>query len=582
MALNQYYEDELSYLREMGDIFARETPKLAGFLSRQAEDPDVERLLEGFAFLTARLRQRLDDEMPEIVHGLIQLLWPHYLRPVPPVTMLAFDQADAATPVAIRVARGTTVRSRMIDGISCPFSTSYDLDVMPLRVAKVDLENRPTSARLDIRLQLLPRGSLRCMSGGRLRLHFATEREPLVGRSLYLWMLRHATQISIRSDDGDSLKLGPEAVKPVGFAADESVLPAPSASFSGFRLIQEYLTYPEKFLFLDLTGLAPLAGWTANNFTVTFEFRRPLPNQIRVVDGNIRLNCTPAVNLFAADAQPLRVDGAKAEYRLQPGADTGLSIHAVEQATGYMQGRAQPVRYVPFESFRHDLPGQEASALFYRVRVRPSVVGRGIDHYLAFVNRRDQIAVPPVEVVSVALTCSNGRLAERLPPGSIDQPGADMPSGLSATNIGSVASEVPPPIGDGLLWRLVANLARNFGSIVDVEALRGVVASYDFRAVHDAQARRKLELLSEGLGEFNHSDMDWILRGRPVRMRSLELVAAESKLGGEAELFLFGSILDAFFIAFASINSLHRFSVRGSESNVVYAWSPRTGAASPL
>jgi type VI secretion system protein ImpG len=582
MALNQYYEDELSYLREMGDIFARETPNLAGFLSRQAEDPDVERLLEGFAFLTARLRQRLDDEMPEIVHGLIQLLWPQYLRPVPPLTMLAVDQSDAGTANAVRVARGTVVRSRMIDGISCPFSTCYDVDVMPLRVTKVDLENRPTSARLDIRLQTLPRGSLRCLSTGRLRFHLATEREPLVGRSLYLWMLRHATQISIRSDGGDSLRLGLNAVKPVGFGPDESVLPAPSVSFSGFRLIQEYLTYPEKFLFVELTGLAPVAEWAANNFTVTFEFQRPLPSQVRVADGNVRLNCTPAVNLFQTDAQPLRIDGAKSEYRLQSGADMGFSIHSVEQVTGYMQGRAQPVRYLPFESFRHDLPGQESSALFYRLRVRPSIVGRGIDHYLAFVNRGDQITVPSVEVISIGLTCSNGRLAERLPPGSIDQPGAEMPSGLNVTNIAPVVSEVPPPVSDGLLWRLVANLARNFGSIVDAGALRGVIASYDFRAVHDAQARRKLELLSEGLTEFNHSDMDWVLRGRPVRMRTLELVAAESKLGGEAELFLFGSVLDAFFIAFASINSLHRFSMRGSESNVVYLWPPRTGAASPL
>ncbi|MHB8885004.1 MAG: type VI secretion system baseplate subunit TssF [Methylovirgula sp.] len=582
MALNQYYEDELSYLREMGDIFARETPKLAGFLSRQAEDPDVERLLEGFAFLTARLRQRLDDEMPEVVHGLIQLLWPHYLRPVPPITMLAFDQGSAATATAIRVSRGTSVRSRMIDGVSCAFSTAYDVDVLPLRVAKVDLENRPTSARLDIKLQVLPRGSLRSLSNGRLRLHFATEREPLVGRSLYLWMLRHATQIIVRSEAGDSLSLAPDSVAPVGLSEDEAVLPAPSASFAGFRLIQEYLSYPDKFLFVDINGLAPVAEWTASQLTLSFEFRRPLPNQIRVADGNIRLNCTPAVNLFAADAQPLRVDGAKAEYRLQPGIDAGLSIHAVEQVTGYMQGRAQPVHYVPFESFRHDLPGQDTGAVFYRLRVQPSIVGRGVDHYLAFVNRRDQIAVPQVEVVSVGLTCSNGRIAERLAVGSIDQAGADVPSGLGVANIAAVVSEVPPPISDGLLWRLVANLARNFGSIIDAVALRGVIASYDFRAVYDAQARRRLELLCEGLIDFNHSDMDWIVRGRPLRMRAVELLATESKLGGEAELFLFGSVIDAFFNAFASINSLHRFSVRGSESNVVYAWPPRPGAARPL
>jgi type VI secretion system protein ImpG len=582
MALNQYYEDELSYLREMGEVFARETPKLAGFLSRQAEDPDVERLLEGFAFLTARLRQRLDDEMPEIVHGLLQLLWPQYLRPLPPITMLAFEQADAGTPTAIPVPRGTGVRSRMIEGVSCSFSTSYSVDVLPLKIIKSELENRPTSARLEIKFELLPRGSMRALSSGRLRLHFSTEREPLVGRSLYLWMLRHAQQILLRAETGESLELPPNSVTPVGFGGEEAVLPAPTVTFSGFRLLQEYLTYPEKFLFVDLNGLAPAAGWNTNHFSLIFEFRRPLPNQVRVVDGNIRLNCTPAVNLFAADAQPIRVDGSRAEYRLRPTLEGTQSIQAVEQVTGYMQGRGQPIRYVPFESFRHDLPGDDSGATFYRVRVKPSVVGRGIDHYLAFVNRRDAMAIPPVEVVSIGLTCSNGRLAERLAPGSIDQAGADMPSGLSFANIGAVTAEVAPPIADGLLWRLVANLARNFSSVGDVTALRSVLSSYDFRAVYDAQARRRLELLCEGLNTFDHAEIDWVVRGRAVRMRTLELVAADSKLGGEAELFLFGAVLDAFMAAFASINSLHRFSVRGAESNMVYSWPPRSGASSPL
>jgi type VI secretion system protein ImpG len=141
---------------------------------------------------------------------------------------------------------------------------------------------------------------------------------------------------------------------------------------------------------------------------------------------------------------------------------------------------------------------------------------------------------------------------------------------------------VAPPIADGLLWRLVANLARNFSSVGDVTALRSVLSSYDFRAVYDAQARRRLELLCEGLNAFDHAEMDWVVRGRVVRMRTLELVAADSKLGGEAELFLFGAVLDAFMAAFASINSLHRFSVRGAESNMVYSWPPRSGVSSPL
>jgi type VI secretion system protein ImpG len=146
----------------------------------------------------------------------------------------------------------------------------------------------------------------------------------------------------------------------------------------------------------------------------------------------------------------------------------------------------------------------------------------------------------------------------------------------------SVTTQVPPPIGENLLWRLVSNLSRNFGSLVDVGALRTIIASYDFRAVHDAQARRRLELLLEGLESFESSIEDGLMRGMPVRVRRIVLSAAESKVGGEAELFLLGSVLERFFSVYASINSLHRFAIRGSESKVDYLWPLRTGTTSAI
>src|ERR1700761_1621235 len=153
MTLRAFYEDELAYLRELGGEFARANPKLAAFLGREAADPDVERLMEGFSFLVARLRQRLDDELPELSHALIRLIWPHYLRPIPPLTMLAFEAIPAATQSTVRIPGGAQVRSRPIDGVSCAFATCHPLDVVPLAIAGAELENRPTSARLILRFR---------------------------------------------------------------------------------------------------------------------------------------------------------------------------------------------------------------------------------------------------------------------------------------------------------------------------------------------------------------------------------------------------------------------------------------------
>lgn len=582
MSLNAYYEDELSYLRELGQEFSNANPKLAGFLSREASDPDVERLLEGFAFLVARLRQKLEDEMPELVHGLIRLIWPHYLRPVPPLSVVAFEPSPGSGQTSVRVAAGTTLAARPVEGVTCRFRTCYQVDVLPFAVAKVETENRPTSARLSLRLQAVGRGTLQALEGGRIRLFFNTEREPQIGRSLLLWLQQSVRSITVTSDSGETLTLPASSVRPVGFGDDEGVLPYPANAFIGFRHIQEYLAFPAKFLFVDIENLAPAAQFSGRQLTVTFEFSRPLPDQVRVADGHIRLNCTPVVNLFPHDAHPLRIDRARSEYRILPGGHIGASIYSLDKVTGYLQGRAERIEYEPFEAFRHDLPGQSEQKLYYRERLRPSIVGRGVDHYVAFVSRLDRAANPPAEIISVALTCTNGAVAERLAIGAIDQPTAETPATVTFANIMSVTPQTPPPVGENLLWRLISNLSRNFGSLVDVGALRTILASYDFRAVHDAQARRRLELLLEGLERLDSRIEDGLIKGMPVRVRRITLSAAESKVGGEAELYLLGAVLDQFFSVYASINSLHRFAIQGSESRIDYRWPLRTGTTSPI
>ncbi|MEW6257686.1 MAG: type VI secretion system baseplate subunit TssF [Pseudomonadota bacterium] len=577
MALNRYYQDELSYLRDLGDVFARENPKLAGFLSRKAADPDVERLLEGFAFLTATLRQRLDDDLPEIVHDLLRLIWPAYLQPVAPTTTLCFRQGPGGDGSAIEVPRGTQVRSQSIEGASCPFVTSFHLDVLPFEVRNVTLENAGAQPELSFDLDCLPQTTFAALADHPLRLHFAELGDPRQARNLYRGMFAHLRRIHVRAGGTTLFTLGPKAIVPISFSPDEAVLAQPRNGVEGFRLLQEYLLVPEKFLYGELSGLEPLAERPERSVKLVFQFERPFPQQVRVPPESIRLNCTPAVNLFPADARPLNTDGGKTEYRLLPLQGEGLSIHTVDSVTGYIQGSSERIVYEPFESFRHDLPGDRAGRSYVRVRARPSVAGRRIDHYLSFVDRLDRRQVPKAETVSITLTCSNGRIAERLPIGAVCQPGTNTPSGVQFENIARVSSEIPPPLSDGLLWRLVAALGCSFNSIADVTALRQLISTFDFRAVQDDQSRRRLDLLLSGLDRFENASGDILVRGMPVRIRHFTLVCQESKVGGDAEMFLFGSVLDKVLSAFATVNSMHQFALRGSESNIRYEWPPRRG-----
>lgn len=580
MTINKHYEDELTYLRELGDVFSRENPRLAGFLSHEARDPDVERLLEGFAFLTARLRQRLDDELPEVAIGLLQLIWPHYLRPIPPTTIVTFTPAKAAVGKIVHVPKGTPLSSQPVQGVTCEFVTSYDTEVLPLKIREVELDNASTSAKMSLTIDMVGPVSRGALREATLRVHFATEREPHIGRALLLWLLRHVRAVRLEAGGGDPVSVPTDCVRPVGFGEHEAVLDYPANSFRGFRILQEYLTCPSKYLFVDVDCLKALPDRDYTSFKLVFETSRPFPEQVRLSERHFALNATPAINLFETDGRPLLVDRRKSEYRIAPVEPTH-SIHRIIDVVGYRQGQGERILYLPFESFRHDRADQKGGR-FYRNRLRPSVLRTGVDHYLAFVDAQERDIDPLAETVSLRLGCSNGALAALIPVGGVCVPAAGTPGTVDFRNIASVAAEVPPPIHDNHLWRLIANLARNFGSIIQLETLKTVIASYDFRALNDVLARRQLETLLEAIVGFSASPFDLFIDGRPIRSRRLTLEIAESKIGGEGEMFLFGAVMDAFLAAYAAINSHHILRVVGTESNAEYTWTPRTGTADPV
>src|SRR5262245_26981271 len=156
----------------MGREFAAAYPEAAHFVGESGRDPDVERMIEGFAFLAARLRQKLEDELPEITHAFVEMFFPHYLRPTTSMTVVQFEALAQSAKEVRPIPRGTLLESVPVDGTPCTFRTCYDVQLAPLTVESVQLRSdTPPSIRLRFRL---PEGvTLKKAPLSRLRLHLS-------------------------------------------------------------------------------------------------------------------------------------------------------------------------------------------------------------------------------------------------------------------------------------------------------------------------------------------------------------------------------------------------------------------------
>jgi type VI secretion system protein ImpG len=574
---NKYYQDELVFLRDMGREFAAANPEAARFLAEPGSDPDVERMLEGFAFLTAKLRQKLDDELPEVTHSLAEMFWPHYLRPIPATCIMQFEHANKETADIKPLKQGIEIDSAPVDGTRARFRTCYDFDLMPLEIADVQLR-REAPARL--RLHFKTPGKLPLDKAGlkSVRLHLAGENS--VTRALYVALVRNVRRVVVRKGDGNdgavNYELPGNAIRPVGLAENEAVFGGPGPSFPGFRLLQEYFVAPGKFMFIELDRLDGTRQFFGENkFVVDFEFARLPENMPPVSKANVQLNCVPAVNLFKHDADPVRVHHGRTEYAVRPAGDARhYEIHSIDNVYGLEIGSAKEQHYSP--QFKLSRTGRR-DELFYHARRQEAVTGSGSEVLITFLDPEDPAARPNIETITLELTCTNGQLAGKLDAGDVSVKTGNAPTFAKYRNITRPTPTVPPPLNDDLHWRLISHLSLNYMSLLSVDSLRSVIGLYNFRARIDRQTEQAHARLLEGIKAVQGKPASVLVDGVPVRGLDIELTVDEELLGGEGEAFFLGSVLNEFFAQYVSLNSFSRLAMKGAKRGEVWQWPARIG-----
>ncbi len=583
---NRYYQEELLALRESGRAFAERNPALAPFLGTPGRDPDVERILEGFAFLSGRLRQKLDDELPEITHSLFSLLWPNYLRPIPASTILQYHPGENISGVAT-IPRGSTVESREVEGIRCRFRTIYDTEVYPLRISDMRILERNGEAAMALHLQTLgiPLENLTLS-----RLRFFLTGETAIAHTLYFTFVNRVREVRVILRDAKKEErvvavLPASSLRPVGFREDEGLYPYPSNTFPGYRVLQEYFCFPEKFLFVELAGLEQGLNRQAlqlhpgtGSFEVHFILNELPESYESFRPANLQLFCTPVVNLFSMDASPLVLDQRRTEYRIVP--DPRLPYHYAVYSVNYVgtwgQDDRDNRRYLPFESFEHEADRGRSSA-YYRLRIRPSHKDGGTETYISFTQNINEAVIPRKETISMELTCTNRMLPRELRVGDVCIHAENTPGAVDFTNITPVIPSFNPPLEGDILWRLLSNMSLNYVPLTDIHALRAVLGAYDFRAPYDRPRARMLEKTMHGMVGISSKDTDRVYRGLPVRGAQTRLVLDQRAFSCEGAMYLFGSVLNEFFALYATVNSFHQLTVVEALRGEEYIWPARLG-----
>lgn len=615
--LLRYYNRELQHVREMGAEFASAHPKIAGRLGMEGfecADPYVERLIEGFAFLAARVQLKLDAQYPVFTQHLLEMLYPHYLAPIPSMAVVQMcpDPAEDLPPGGHAVARHTVMRSVTGFGerTACEYRSAHEVTLWPLEIAEARYFDTP--AALAAAGLTPPRGRqvraglrlrFRTLSGVQAKM-LALDNLPvfLAGADelpglIYEQLLANGVGYTVRtaaSQEGDFVDLHHDApaLRATGFDDDQAMLPYGDRSFSGYRLLQEYFACPERFRFVEFTGLRSLlARATGNEFEIVVWLDRSVARLNSALDaGNFRLFCTPAVNLFERRADRIHLHQGRTEYhvlgdRARP---MDFEVHSVLDVQGYGDRQEPEQSFLPFYgSTSRTWHGGQAA--FYTLRREPRLLSSrqkqngarssyvGSETFVALVDANDAPYSTSLRQIGLRLLCTNRDLPLHMPVGK-SHTDFTLDTDAPVASIRCVAGPTRPraPTATGqTAWRLISHLQLNYLSLLDEDGENGAAALREMLGLYhdefDAAARRQIE----GIKQVGAKP---VTRRIPVpgpitygRGLEIALTCTDAAFEG-ASAFLLASVLQQFFARYVSLNSFTETVLHTFERNEVARW----------
>jgi len=605
-------------MREMGSEFAKHYPKVAGRLGLdefECEDPYVERLLEGFSFLSARIQYKLDAEFPTFTQHLLEMVYPHYLAPTPSMTVVQFkpDLAEGALAEGFTIPRQSALRGELAKGeqTPCEFRTSQDVTLWPLEVTeaeyitntvalpKINTEHlTPPKAGFRIRLNTTASLTFNQLSIDNLPIYLRGNDEfPM---QIYEQIIGNSVSIVVRSTARDNpwqKVIDNINISRVGFNENQAMLPYGEQSFSGYRLLHEYFAFPSGYLFFNLSGLSDAIKSCPNNeleiFILLDQVNPVLEHKIDA--STFALFCTTAINLFPKRADRIHLNTKENEYHVVPDLTRPMDfeIYHINGVLGHGTGENRQQAFLPFYSSNETSFRNENSA-YYTIRREARLLSSKQRRYGSrsnyvgselFVSLVDSAEVPyatDLRQLAITTLCTNRDLPLHMPVG-VGKTDFTLESGAPVESVCCVItpSKPKPSYAEGdTAWRLISHLSLNYLSIVDSNEQKGAASLRELLRLYGYITEAQIEKQVEGVVSVVTKPITcrMPIEGPITFGRGIEVTISMDETAFEGTgCFLLGAILEDFFAKYVSINSFTQTVIKTDRRGEIMRWPVRIG-----
>lgn len=568
--ISELYQRELNALREKAVEFSRKYPAYAPHLGGASSDPDVERILEGVAYLGAGIQERLDSGFPQLAQSLLNLVAPQYIEEIPATTIMAFEPKSILKEPLL-VPKGTFIDSRDVQGVKCRFTTTYDLTVLPMAIKDVSLETLgDRSGTLSVQISMLAGYGRRFSLSD---LSFLAADDYLQASSLFCLLKTCVQSVSV-VQGGQRRTLPGCRLDSLGTDDRYPLLSRPSQSLPTYQRLTEYYVNKYNYLYFRLASPNAQALMVdGGNLTIEFHLKNLRSKMPRVGNDSLKLFTVPAVNLFPHDSEPVQVDQREADLLLQPArnVDKRYQIHSVQKVTGHNRQTATRSTYQPLSL----LSKSEANGGVYELN-RQFDADAGTTATRLNLSYPDSERIPQRETLTASLTCSNGSLASELKQGDVSKGTQNTSELVEFSNLLAPTGYVPPRSGNDL-WSLLSHLTINYLPMATLENLKGLLRLYlPQHSAGKSDENANLKRL-DSIQAMTVTPATRLLRGSLIRGQHVALSVDGTGFAGLGDIYLFGEVLHRLLTDFATVNAYVELTITDLNSAEELVWTSQTG-----